>query len=469
MTEQSSHVNVLYLHSHDTGRYIQPYGMNLQTPHLQRLAERGMLFRQAFCANPTCSPSRAALLTGQYPHNNGMLGLAHRGAGLREPGHTLPSYLRDNGYATALAGLQHVWHKQTADIFGYSRNLHDEYSHIENGEGAAARDLATVERAKTFLAEQAKDQPFFLDVGFFTTHRLGRTPEGWQCHNDGDSIQGDSRYTRPPLCLPDTPETRADFADYAVAVQRLDNYMGEVLEALADSELAENTLVVCTTDHGIAFPKMKCNLTDHGTGVMLVLAGPAGGRRAFDGGRVCDSMVGHLDIFPTVCDAVGLPHPDWLQGRSLQPLAEDESRELHEELFAEVNYHAAREPMRAVRTSRYKYIKRLAVLEHPVLPNCDSGPSKSMLLQHGWGEQGQEKEQLFDLLFDPQEVCNRIADPAYAETAMAMRDRLLRWQEQTNDPALSGEVRLPGYLCNPVDGLHPGNSDLISEEYRKTI
>ena len=461
--------NILYLHSHDTGRYVQPYGTGLKTPHLQRLAERGMLFRQAFCANPTCSPSRAALLTGQYPHCNGMLGLAHRGSRLLEPNHTMPSYLRDRGYQTALAGLEHVACNQTPETLGYNRDLHLEYPMFKtNGTGAEAMDRATVQRAKKFLAEKGDDRPFFLDVGFFTTHRVGCTPEGWQYHNDGNSPKGDARYLRPPPCLPDTPETRTDFADYAAAAQRLDHYMGEVLEALAAAGLAENTLVVCTTDHGIAFPNMKCNLTDHGTGVMLILAGPAGGGRAFDGGRVCDSMVGHIDIFPTVCDAAGLPRPDWLQGRSLQPLAEDEKRELREELFAEVNYHAAREPMRAVRTTRYKYVKRLTVLEHQVLTNCDSGPSKSLLVRHGWGERSQEEEQLFDLMLDPQETCNRIADPNYAKAAAAMRERLLRWQERTDDPALTGQVRLPGYRCNPVDGMEPSEDKYRIEQSEAT-
>src|SRR5205085_6747340 len=74
-------MNILYIHSHDTGRWIQPYGFPVATPNLQKLAENGVLFRQAFCVSPTCSPSRAALLTGKYPHNNGMLGLAHRGFG----------------------------------------------------------------------------------------------------------------------------------------------------------------------------------------------------------------------------------------------------------------------------------------------------------------------------------------------------------------------------------------------------
>ncbi len=96
--------NILYMHSHDTGRYIQPYGCGIPTPNLQTLAEEGVLFRQAFCANPTCSPSRAALLTGSYPHQNGMFGLAHRGWSLDDYSQHLVHTLTAHGYAAALAG-----------------------------------------------------------------------------------------------------------------------------------------------------------------------------------------------------------------------------------------------------------------------------------------------------------------------------------------------------------------------------
>ena len=86
--------NILYLHSHDTGRSVQPYGYPVPTPRIQGLAEEGVLFRQAFCAASTCSASRACLLTGQYAHSNGMLGLAHRGWSLNDYHHhivhTLP-------------------------------------------------------------------------------------------------------------------------------------------------------------------------------------------------------------------------------------------------------------------------------------------------------------------------------------------------------------------------------------------
>ena len=115
--------NILYLHSHDTGRYVQPYGHAVPTPHLQRLAEEGCLFRQAFCAAPTCSPSRAALLTGQCAHSSGMLGLAHRGFALRDGGQHLAQVLRAAGYHTALAGVQHESARSEVRRLGYGHIL----------------------------------------------------------------------------------------------------------------------------------------------------------------------------------------------------------------------------------------------------------------------------------------------------------------------------------------------------------
>ena len=100
--------NILYIHSHDTGRYIQPYGYAIETPNMQKLAEDGVLFRQNFCVNPTCSPSRACLVTGSYAHENGMNGLVHRGFELYDYNQHIIHTLHDVGYTSALAGVQHV-------------------------------------------------------------------------------------------------------------------------------------------------------------------------------------------------------------------------------------------------------------------------------------------------------------------------------------------------------------------------
>jgi len=433
--------NILYIHSHDTGRYIQPYGHAIETPKLQRLAEDGVLFRKAFCANPTCSPSRACLLTGMWAHNNGMVALAHRGGRLSDYGQHIANVLKANGYATALAGTQHV--AQDRNEIGYEHFLDDiDIGDVPDGQERVARQAAA------FIAED-HDKPFLLTCGFGVTHRTGGD---MQWHNGDASPLGEPRYCVPPAPIPETPETRRDFADFKVAANRLDRYMGIVFDALDEAGLRENTLVICTTDHGIAYPFMKCNLLDHGLGVMLIMRGPDG----FTGGKVVDGMVSHIDVFPTVCEAVGIEPPEWLQGKSVLPLVAGETDAVNDAIFAEVNYHAAYEPKRCVRTERYKYIHRFEVLPHPILPNCDDSISKDLLLQHGWRQKPQEEERLFDLLFDPNEACNRVSDPAYAEPLQEMRDRLLCWMQETDDPLLRGPVPAwPGSVVNPVDGLSP--------------
>src|SRR5205085_11678248 len=122
--------NIVYLHSHDTGRYVEPYGHPVPTPNIQRLADQGVLFREAFCAAPTCSASRACLLTGQYGHNNGMMGLAHRGWSLNDYRQHLVHPLHDAGYHTVLIGEQHV--AKRPDIIGFDRVVTIESSHVES-------------------------------------------------------------------------------------------------------------------------------------------------------------------------------------------------------------------------------------------------------------------------------------------------------------------------------------------------
>lgn len=436
--------NILYIHSHDTGRYVQPYGVAVPTPNIQRLAEGGVLFRQAFCANPTCSASRASLLTGTWPHVNGMIGLVNRGCEMPAEHYRchLANYLASQGYQTAISGFQHEVSYERQHLLGYLDIID-----MTPVPGMDNNDMVSMRAAQYLRQRTPGERPFLLTVGFGLTHRVGQV----QWHN-GNEPQGDGRYVRPPLPLPDTPQTRQDFADFIVAAGRLDTCMGEVFDALEQAHLAGDTLVVCTTDHGIAFPFNKCNLTDHGLGVMLMMRGPGG----FIGGKVVDAMVSHVDVFPTICEVAGLDRPPWLQGTSLLPLVDGRADSIRDEVFAELNYHACYEPLRAVRTERYKYIRRFVVRPGPVLPNYDDNVSKNLLMANGWATRPQQPEYLFDLVFDPCETCNLAAGPSHAATLADMRSRLDRWMRQTHDPLLTGPVRpWPGMVVNDINSLSP--------------
>lgn len=417
-------LNIVYIHSHDTGRYIAPYGFDVPTPRLQAFAEEGTLFRHAFCAAPTCSPSRAALLTGRWAHECGMLGLAHLGHSLTEPRHHLAAWLEDQGYTSVLAGFQHVAPWKTPETPGYSRSW-------TSGEAEL--------NASSFLDEKP-DAPFFLDVGFIETHRIDRG-HSQPHHSPGDGDR-DARHVAVPPTLPDSPVTRQDFADFQTSAERYDQKVAHILDALERNGFSENTVVLITTDHGIAFPGMKCSLTQHGTGVLLMLRGPRVPR-----GHIEDALVSHVDIFPTLCDLAGLEKPQWLSGQSLSPILSGEQSEVREETFAEVTWHAAFEPKRSVRTKRWNFIRNFGSLGHPVLPNCDESPSKDVFVQNGWSDKVVVSEELYDLVFDPLERHNLAHEPACAQILEEMRARLNRWMRETADPLL-GEG--PGGLATSL-------------------
>ena len=444
--------NILYIHSHDTGRYISPYGHAMPTPCLQQLAEEGILFRQAFSAAPTCSPSRASLLTGQWAHSCGMMGLAHRGFSLNDYNHHLLHTLRQVGYTSTLVGVQHI--AKYIDRVGYDQIFLQEsmvgyVTPQESQKNKNAPSAGEVVTTTVNFLENAPAQPFFLSVGFYETHREFQPA----------SPTDNPNYCLPAAPLPDTPQNRQDMADYKASVRLLDQSIGSVLNALEDNGLAENTLVICTTDHGLAMPRMKCNLTDGGIGVMLIMRGPCG----FSGGQVCDAMVSQIDIFPTLCDLLEVGPPPWLQGKSMMALIKNEQQQINKEIFAEVNFHAAYEPKRAIRTRRWKYIRRFDDRQTIILPNVDDSLSKDTWLQHSWRDMPIHIEQLYDLTFDPCETNNLVDDPTMASVLQEMQTKLGRWMQATNDPLLHGPVAIPleGELNDP-DDISPGEATLES-------
>jgi N-sulfoglucosamine sulfohydrolase len=425
--------NIVYLHSHDTGRYVQPYGHQVPTPNIQRLADQGLLFRQAFCGAPSCSGSRAVLLTGQWAHVNGMMGLAHRGFRLRDYGHHLVHTLRGAGYWSGLVGEQHLSEDPT--VLGYDAIGDVDTTHVDS----------VVPATLTMLDDRPRDRPFFLSVGFFETHR-----EFFESSSVRDAL-----YSSPPPNLPDTPEVRRDMASFKQSARSLDQGVGAVLNALDERDLADDTLVILTTDHGLPFPGAKATLLDSGIGVLLIVRGLGG----FHGGRVVDALVSQIDLYPTICALAGIEPPSFVQGRSLMPVVRREVREVNEEVFAELTYHAAYDPQRAIRTRRHKYIRLFGDRLEPVLPNVDDGPTKDLLVAAGYGTRPRPRERLHDLVFDPMETDNLVDDPDHADVLDDLRDRLDAWMRQTDDPLLDGPVAPPdGAELNDPAGVSAAES-----------
>lgn len=436
----SKPLNILYLHSHDAGRFIEPYGMPVRTPHLMRLAKEGVLFRKAFAIAPTCTPSRSAMLTGQYPHECGMFGLTGQGWRIDDYSKHLVNVLHAGGYETVLAGCQHETGDGQLGDLGYERILDEAHPGQFYPE--------TILKVEEYLAEVSRreaSRPFFLSVGTDEPHRnnLGRPALGIGNESarfsktryyDPDKL--DWRYTPPLPNLPDLPEIRKDVASLAEGSRLMDEYFGRVLDALEHYGLAENTLVIATSDHGIEFPGGKKTLGDWGTGVLLIMRGPGG----FSGGRVIEPLVSQLDLYPTLLDLLGWEQQPWLRGQSLLPLIRGEAETLHNYVFTEQTYHGRLEPLRAARSERYKLLRR-HFADGPQMRQ--DGPSTPVMEAAGWYDRDLGQESFFDLYLDPQESCNRIDDPALADVVAEHRAALDDWMQDTGDCFPDGSFPAP--------------------------
>lgn len=411
-----SRPNILMVISHDTGRHLGCYGVCIDTPNFERIARDGILFTNVYCTAPQCSPSRASILTGLYPHNHGLIGLTHRGFRLSTC-KLLPAILAENGYRTYLFGFQH----ESPDPYLLG------YQNVVRGKSNSCTDVTPL--LLEFLKSKP-DKPFFAMVGFSETHRPYPKYDG-----PIDSIE-------PLPYLPDEPDVRRDIGGLNLLVRRMDESIGSILDTLEDTGLCEDTIFIYTTDHGIAFPGAKATLFDPGIEVALIVRGP----EPFCGGRRIDALLSNVDIMPTILDVCGIKIPSDIHGKSILPLIKGETDSLHSEVYLELTYHAAYDPIRGVRTDRYKYIRSFEWRPYWFPPNVDPSPSKEVARKYGYFDMIRPIEMLFDLDRDPLERVNLAGDPSYSDVLKYMRSKLYNWMKETNDQLL---VR--GYIPPPPD------------------
>jgi arylsulfatase A-like enzyme len=415
--------NILLMTTHDTGRHIGCYGVTtVRTENIDSLASQGTMFRNYFCASPMCSPSRGAMMTGRYPQTNGMMGLCHAvwGWSLNEPRRHLSWLLREAGYDTALIGHQHETNEP--ERLGF-----DEI-HVPPGTGETHWHPGCHKVSAGFRDylenRRGTDTPFYAQVGFFETHR----------HFDFATARADTGrgvYV-PPYMVP-SQELHDDLALFQGAIRDMDSAVGEILEALAEAGLAENTLVVWTTDHGIPYmARAKGTLYDPGTGIGLVMRLPGRIPQA----QACDWLLENVDLVPTVLELAGVGAPEGLEGGSFAGCFRGEGQSPRDAVFTEHTAVGKQNDCRAVRTERYKLIRNFGPHRQPVPPA-------------EWPEPTEQRNapyvELYDLQEDPYEFDNRADDPALAEVRADLERRLWQWMEQVDDPLLHGPVVTPYY------------------------
>ncbi len=393
----------------------------MSSPALDGLAAGGVRFARSFCTAPQCSPSRASLHTGRYPHATGVLGLAHApfgwrlGSGERHLAHILA----DAGYRTGLVGMQHLVERGREPELGFEwvSPVAPAYEEAE----VAIGQLRELSRG---------EQPFYLELGFEEPHRP---------YSFGGAQPDDSRGVAVPPYLPDGPPARADLAAFQGAIRQMDQAVGRVMAALDDLGLAERTLVVFTTDHGAAMPRAKCTLYDPGIEVALLMRWP---ERGLAGGRVVDELVSNVDVVPTILQALELAADGVLHGRGLWPLLTGGEYSARQEVFAEKTYHTHFEPMRAIRTARHKLIVNLEVgLRFDVPGDILESPIYPQIIPSLLGTR--PPIELYDLAEDPWEQTNVADSTAFASVRADLSQRLLRWMEDTDDPLLGRPIASP--------------------------
>ncbi len=431
--------NILVITCHDLGRFLGCYGIGtVQSPQIDALAAEGVRFSRAFCTAPQCSPSRAALFTGRYPHSTGVLGLTHAefawdlGAEERHLGQVLQAA----GYATALIGVHHESRSGTpADVA--ARCGMDEV--ILDGFGEAVSDAALDWLGRA----SAGDRPFYLQVGFHEPHRVlapSRQDMGYMGFVGDYLAPDDTNGVTVPPYLRDTALTRTELAELQGAVRALDAAAGRLLAGLRDLGLAERTVVVFTTDHGLALPRAKCSLYDPGLETALIVRFPA---RDWRGGRVVEGLTSNIDLFPTLLDLIGLPIDSRVQGRSLLAVLDGAEFQPRTEIFGEMTYHDYYDPRRCIRTERHKLIVNFSAAPAFMDPSQSWHPRTTTAIPPDPALAYHPPLELYDLDADPSEWHNLADDSAHDDVRRDLLARLYGWMRDTADPLLAGAVTSP--------------------------
>ena len=427
----------------------------IDTPHLDALVRAGTTFTRAVTAHPLCYPSRAEILTGCTGFTNGL----PYGSGLNPKLVLWPEAMRRAGYHTCYTGKWHTPGKPTTRGYDLSRGLYAGGGGAENTPALDPRGRAITgyrgwvfqeddgrkypergvgltpdisrrfaDAAIEFLTSRraAKDErPFFLHVNFTAPHDPRLLPPGYETRYDPAKMtlpanfkpehpfdHGNARGRDEVLLpFPRTPEDiRTELAVYYALISDLDSQVGRVLATLEVSGEAENTIVIYSSDHGLALGSHgltgKQNMYEHTIGVPLVMRGPGIPK------NVRNPAQCYLrDLYPTVCELAGVPVPDTVEATSVAPVLRGEKQQIHD---AVVTYFA--DSQRAIRTDRFKLIR------YPKI----------------------NREQLFDVVNDPDELRNLASDPAHAATVAELRTRLAAWQRDQHDPLLTTGERRKG-------------------------
>lgn len=409
---------------HDSGAYGSK---DARTPNIDALAKESMKFELAFAASPTCTPSRSALLTGDYPVRNG----AHANHSTVNDGlKTLPAYLRERGYRVVIAGKTHFG-PRSAFAFEYLDNSNV----MPAGKNHILWTDLNTSAVEKLLAEHDKATPLCLIVASHSPHVFWLPNDGFEPAN----------ISLPPY-LVDTKETRRAMCKYLTDVAHMDAQLGDVRRSLAKHGYTENTVFGFTSDQGAQFPFAKWNVYDAGIRVPLIVHWPG----VTQAGTTTRAMVSLIDLLPTFVEIAGGEAPKEIDGRSFIGVLRGESDVARQAVFAAHTGDAQmnRSPQRCIRTAKYKLIVNLKPddLYKTHISAAAGADGKdywdSWVALSGTDPHAKEMvdryqhrppEELYDVEADPYELKNLIDDPVYAQVAGELRGKLNAWRIQQGE------------------------------------
>lgn len=445
--------NILLIIADDMSLNAGAYGdKTISTPGIDSLAKDGVLFKHAYCTASSCTPSRASILTGRYPHQ-----LAEGGNLWGTLPVSYPTYtkiLADNGYRIGLYGKG--WGPGDFKVGGYK----------ENPAGPEYKSF------KEFIGGLKEDQPFCFWLGSLDPHRP-YSPEL------KTTVKFDQRALKVPSWLPDNELVRNDLKDYYAEVKRFDQTVQEAIIFLKEKGLYDNTLIIVTSDNGRPFPRVKANNYDASTNIPLVMRWG----KNFKNGKILKEFVSLMDLAPTILEATRLKIPEQMTAMSLLPLLTNGKKDVRfNSVFTERERHAKVRannvgyPIRALRTKDYLYINNLIPERWPAgdpdnkettgaYGDIDNGPTKQFMLLHKddpalkkyleWSIFKRPAIELYDLKKDPDQLNNLATDPKYAKIKVTLNKQLMDWRIKTSDPLLN--VKTDVFDTHPYYGGKKGN------------
>ncbi|MDA1236865.1 MAG: sulfatase [Acidobacteria bacterium] len=460
--------NILFCISDDQSYpHAGAYGSRfVKTPAFDRVAAEGILFQNSFVSTPSCCPSRGSVLSGQDFYRLREASMNHTIWPIENDVPLYTDLLAEAGYHVGFSGKG--WGPGNWQLSGREHSpsgpVYNDIKLDPPGEFISPIDYAA--NFENFLDERQEDAPFCFWAGFIEPHR--ELDDGIGVRN---GIQLED--VEVPGFLPDAPEVRGDIADYAFEIEHFDSHLGRMLALLEERGELDNTIVVVTSDNGMAFPRAKASVYEYGAHMPLAIRW--GARVA--PGRTVDDFISHRDFAPTFLEAAGVSIPADMTGRSLMPiLASKDSGQIdpsrdHAVFGIERHFPGSRPdgagyPIRAIRTADYLYIRNIPpeatpVGDHPGpswpasdttggFGDTDGGPTKTYIWEHRqdqprYAEMAFAKrpaEELYSVHDDPLDMANRASDPELGGIKTKLSTQLDAYLTATADPRATGNAAL---------------------------